>query len=47
MLEVGGKSSWLQDRLSITAAAYRIRQTNVLYNANDASQPDLLRQVGA
>jgi iron complex outermembrane receptor protein len=47
MLEVGTKSSWLQDRLSITAAAYRIRQTNVLYNAGDASQPDLLRQVGA
>lgn len=47
MLEVGAKSSWLQDRLSITAAAYRIRQTNVLYNAGDAGQPDLLRQVGA
>jgi iron complex outermembrane receptor protein len=47
MLEVGAKSSWLQDRLSITAAAYRIEQRNVLYNANDAGQPDLLRQVGA
>lgn len=47
MLEGGAKSSWLQNRLSITAAAYRIEQRNVLYNANDTGQPDLLRQVGA
>jgi iron complex outermembrane receptor protein len=47
MVEAGAKSSWLQDRLSITAAVYRIEQKNVLYNANLASQPDLLRQVGA
>jgi iron complex outermembrane receptor protein len=47
MLELGAKSSWLQDRLSITTAAYRIEQRNVLYNANDVGQPDLLRQVGA
>ena len=47
MVEAGAKSSWLDDRLSITAAAYRIEQKNVLYNANDPGQPDLLRQVGA
>jgi len=47
MVEAGAKSSWLQDRLSITTAVYHIRQKNVLYNANDAGQPDLLRQVGA
>jgi len=47
MLEAGAKSSWLQNRLNITTAVYRIRQQNVLYNANDPGQPDLLRQVGA
>ncbi|MDR6194223.1 iron complex outermembrane receptor protein [Siphonobacter sp. BAB-5404] len=47
MIEAGAKSSWLEDRLTASFAVYQIRQTNTLYNANDAQNPDLLRQVGA
>lgn len=46
MIEVGAKSSWFNDRLSVTTSAYQIEQSNTLYNANVAGQPDLLRQVG-
>ncbi|WP_205942384.1 TonB-dependent receptor [Pedobacter sp. SYP-B3415] len=46
MIEFGAKSSWFDDRLSITTSVYQIEQNNTLYNANDASNPDLLRQIG-
>jgi iron complex outermembrane receptor protein len=46
MIEVGAKSSWFNDRLAITTSVYQIEQSNTLYNANVAGQPDLLRQVG-
>ncbi|TFF34589.1 TonB-dependent receptor [Mucilaginibacter psychrotolerans] len=46
MIELGAKSSWLDDRLSITTSIYQIEQKNTLYNANVAGQPDLLRPVG-
>lgn len=46
MIEFGIKSSWLNDRLSATLAVYKIEQNNVLGNANDAGNPDLLKQIG-
>ncbi len=46
MIEVGAKSSWFADRLSANLAVYRIEQNNVLQNAGDAGNPDLLRQIG-
>ena len=44
MIELGAKSSWLDDRLSITTSIYRIEQKNTLYNV--AGQTDLMRPVG-
>ncbi|MES2268552.1 MAG: TonB-dependent receptor [Bacteroidota bacterium] len=46
MIELGAKSSWLDDRLSITTSIYQIEQKNTLYNANVEGKPDLLRPVG-
>jgi len=46
MIEFGAKTSWLDDHLTASAAIYQIKQTNVLYPANVAGQPDLLRSVG-
>ncbi|TWR29598.1 TonB-dependent receptor [Mucilaginibacter pallidiroseus] len=46
MVEAGAKSSWFNDRLLITTSVYQIEQSNTLYNANVAGQPDLLRPVG-
>ncbi len=46
MIEFGIKSGLLNDRLSATLAVYRITQNNVLQNANDADNPDLLKQIG-
>lgn len=46
LMEVGGKSDWFNEKLSVTLAAYRIQMKNVLYNAGDATNPDLLRPVG-
>ena len=46
MIEVGAKSNWFNDRLSVTTSAYQIEQSNTLYNANVAGQPDLLRPIG-
>jgi iron complex outermembrane receptor protein len=46
MIEFGAKSSWLNNMLTITTAVYQIDQSNTLYNANVAGQPDLMRQVG-
>lgn len=47
MKEIGAKSNFIDGRLGVTTSVYRIKQSNVLYNANVTSQPDLLRQVGA
>jgi iron complex outermembrane receptor protein len=46
MIEFGVKSGLLNDRLSATLAVYRITQNNVLQNANDAGNPDFLKQIG-
>lgn len=46
MIEFGAKTSWLDERLTASAAIYQIKQKNVLYNANVVGQPDLLRAVG-
>ncbi|QTE39770.1 TonB-dependent receptor [Mucilaginibacter gossypii] len=46
MQEIGAKGDFLNGRLGLTTAVYRIKQNNVLYPANVTGQPDLLRQVG-
>ncbi len=46
MVEVGAKFEFFRKMLSVTTAAYYIEQNNILINALDPSNPDLLRQVG-
>lgn len=46
LIEAGIKSEWFNKRLAVTTSIYRIELTNVLYNANEPGQPDLLRQIG-
>lgn len=46
MVEFGGKSSWFKEKLFVTLALFKIEQKNTLYNANDPSNIDLMRQVG-
>lgn len=46
MIEAGAKMEWLPGRLSANVAVYRIEQNNILINAGDAGNPDLLRQIG-
>ncbi|WP_220399540.1 TonB-dependent siderophore receptor [Filimonas effusa] len=46
MTEFGAKSSWLHNRLSASAAVYRIEQKNTLYNANNPNNPDSMMQIG-
>ncbi|HRP57504.1 TonB-dependent receptor [Agriterribacter sp.] len=46
MIELGVKSGLLDNRLSATLAVYRITQNNVLQNAHDPGNPDLLKQIG-
>jgi iron complex outermembrane recepter protein len=46
MFEAGAKSEWFNKQLAVTVGVYRIEQKNTLYNASDATNPDLLRQVG-
>jgi iron complex outermembrane receptor protein len=46
MIEIGGKSSWFKENLIVTMSLYKIQQKNTLYTANDASNIDLMRQIG-
>lgn len=45
--EVGVKTSLFGSRLSLTSAVYEINQRNLLMNANDPANPDLLVTRGA
>lgn len=46
MWEVGSKSEFIQNRLSLNIALYQIEQNNILVNANNPQNPDLLEQRG-
>jgi len=46
MIEGGLKMELFEKRLAVNIAAYRIVEDNILINANDGENPDLLRQVG-
>lgn len=46
MYEGGAKMEFLNKLLSINTAIYHIEQNNILINANDPGNPDLLRQLG-
>ncbi len=43
MKELGAKTSWFRDLLTLTVAAYEIRQTGALYNITGSNE---LRQIG-
>ena len=45
--EVGLKSTFLDNTMSFNAAVYEINQRNILMNANDPANPDLLVTRGA
>jgi iron complex outermembrane receptor protein len=46
MIEGGVKMELFEKRLAVNVAAYRIVEDNILINANNDDNPDLLRQVG-
>lgn len=46
MYEGGVKTEFLSKLLSINLAVYHIELNNILINANDGQNPDLLRQLG-
>jgi iron complex outermembrane receptor protein len=46
MLEAGAKGEFFGQMLSVTLAAYQIVQNNILINAGNPANPDLLRQIG-
>jgi iron complex outermembrane receptor protein len=45
--ELGVKAELFQNKITLTAAVYEVNQRNILMNANDPAQPDLLVQRGA
>lgn len=45
--ELGIKADLFKQKITLTAAVYEINQRNILMNANDPAQPDLLVQRGA
>lgn len=45
--EAGIKSDWLNSKLQLNVTLYEINQKNILMNANDAENPDLLIARGA
>nr|MBI1232659.1 TonB-dependent receptor [Cytophagales bacterium] len=47
MIEFGTKSSWFEGSLQANLAVFEINQKNILINANDPTNLDLLRQRGA
>lgn len=46
MWEVGSKNEFIRNRLSLNVALYHIEQNNILVNANNPQNPDLLEQRG-
>lgn len=46
MFEGGAKAEFLSGDLAVNLAVYHIEQNNILINAADAGNPELLRQVG-
>lgn len=46
MFEVGAKTDFFSNRLTMNVAFYNIEQNNILINANNPDNPDQLRQVG-
>jgi iron complex outermembrane receptor protein len=45
--ELGVKTELFEKRITLNSAVYEINQKNILMNANDPTQPDLLVQRGA
>ncbi|MFS4416751.1 TonB-dependent siderophore receptor [Maribacter sp. 2307ULW6-5] len=46
LFEVGAKSDWFNGRLNASLAFYLLTQNGELYNADDATNPDRLVQIG-
>jgi iron complex outermembrane recepter protein len=46
MIEAGAKSEWFNKQLAVTVGVYQIEQKNTLYDANDPTNDELMRQVG-
>ena len=46
LVEAGVKSEWFDGRLTANASVYQIEQSNTLYSANAADNPNLMQQIG-
>jgi iron complex outermembrane receptor protein len=44
--EAGLKTEWIDGRLTANVSVYKITQTNTLYSANAADNPNLMQQIG-